>query len=67
MADDVPYTDAEAEEAWQFVHRFGPSNAWTGTGGTAARLIGRLLRERERLVVEAARRETTAYWHSPHD
>ena len=46
----IPYSEAEAQEAWLFVNRFGPSNAWTGTGGTAARIIGRLLRERERLL-----------------
>lgn len=45
-----PYTDAEAAEAWLFVNRYGPSNSWTATGGTAARMIGRLLRERERLL-----------------
>lgn len=54
MPDDVPYTDAEAAEARQFVGRFGPSNAWTATNGTAARMIGRLLDERARLVQEVA-------------
>ena len=54
MPDDVPYTDAEAKEARQFVGRFGPSNAWTATNGTAARMIGRLLEERDRLVQEIA-------------
>lgn len=44
------YTEAEALEALLFVGRFGPSNAWTGTGGTAARMIGRLLKERQRLL-----------------
>lgn len=51
---DVPYTDAEAAEAWQFANRHGPANAWTATNGTAARMIGRLLRERERLLEEIA-------------
>lgn len=50
--DNVPYSDSEAVEAWQWVNRHGPSNAWTATGGTAARMIGRLLRERERLQRE---------------
>lgn len=50
MPDDVPYTDAEADEARQFANRLGPSNAWTATNGTAARMIGRLLEERRRLV-----------------
>lgn len=49
----VGYTDEEAAEAWTFVNRFGPSNSWTATGGTAARMIGRLLIERERLIHEA--------------
>jgi hypothetical protein len=46
------YSDEEAKEAWLFVNKFGPSNAWTGTGGTAARIIGRLLVERDRLLSE---------------
>ncbi len=48
--DPLPYTEAEAEEARLFVGRFGPSNAWTATNGTAARMIGRLLEERRQLV-----------------
>lgn len=48
----VPYGDEEAREAWLFVNKYGPSNAWTGFGGTAARMIGRLLKERERLIEE---------------
>jgi len=63
-----PYTEDEAREAWLFVNRHGPSNAWTATGGTAARMIGRLLKERERLLAELARREErTPYWLQPHD
>ena len=53
----VPYSEAEADEAWLFVGRFGPANAWTATNGTAARMIGRLLEERERLLVMLASRE----------
>lgn len=45
-----PYTDSEAAEARQWVNRHGPANAWTGTAGTAARMIGRLLGERSRLI-----------------
>jgi hypothetical protein len=56
----VPYSDAEADEAWQFVGRYGPSNSWTATNGTAARMIGRLLEERERLLVIIAARENIA-------
>lgn len=48
--EDVPYTDAEAAEAWLWVNRHGPSNSWTAGNGTAARMIGRLLKERERLL-----------------
>jgi len=46
----TPYSEAEAIEARQFVARYGPANAWTATAGTAARIIGRLLKERERLA-----------------
>jgi hypothetical protein len=46
----TPYSEAEAIEARQFVARYGPANAWTATAGTAARIIGRLLKERERLI-----------------
>jgi len=48
--EPVPYTDDEATEARLFVGRYGPSNSWTATNGTAARMIGRLLAERERLL-----------------
>jgi len=56
----VPYSEDEAQEAWQFVGRYGPSNSWTATNGTAARMIGRLLEERERLLVMLAARENIA-------
>jgi len=52
-----PYTEAEAEEARLFVGRHGPSNAWTATNGTAARMIGRLLEERARLLALLAVQE----------
>ena len=57
MEARVPYSEAEADEAWLFVGKFGPANAWTATNGTAARMIGRLLEERERLLVMLAARE----------
>lgn len=61
MADQrVPYSEDEAQEAWLFVGRYGPSNSWTATNGTAARMIGRLLEERERLLVMLAARENIA-------
>ena len=53
----VPYSEDEAQEAWLWVNRHGPSNSWTATNGTAARMIGRLLEERERLLVMLAARE----------
>ena len=56
----IPYSDAEADEAWLFVGRHGPSNSWTATNGTAARMIGRLLEERERLLAIIAARENIA-------
>jgi hypothetical protein len=49
----VPYSEDEAQEAWLFVGRYGPANAWTATNGTAARMIGRLLEERERAIIAA--------------
>lgn len=66
--DREPYTEAEAAEAWTWVNRHGPSNAWTASTGTAERMIGRLLKERERLLVRLARYETKPpYWMEPHD
>jgi hypothetical protein len=56
----VPYSEEEAQEAWLFVGRYGPLNSWTATNGTAARMIGRLLEERERLLVMLAARENIA-------
>ena len=53
----IPYSEDEANEAWLWVGRFGPSNSWTATNGTAARMIGRLLEERERLLAMLAARE----------
>jgi hypothetical protein len=58
MADQrIPYSEDEAQEAWLFVGRYGPSNSWTATNGTAARMIGRLLEERERLMAIIAAKE----------
>lgn len=54
---DVPYSDDEAEEARLWVNRHGPSNAWTASNGVAARMIGRLLAERQRLLAEIAARD----------
>ncbi len=60
MNPRVPYTEDEAQEAWLWVGRHGPSNSWTATNGTAARMIGRLLEERERLLAMLASRENIA-------
>jgi len=53
----VAYSEDEAQEAWLFVGRYGPANGWTATNGTAARMIGRLLEERERLLAIIAAKE----------
>jgi len=53
----VAYGEDEAQEAWLFVGRHGPANSWTATNGTAARMIGRLLEERERLLAIIAAKE----------
>lgn len=55
MTSRPPYTDDEAREAKLWMGRHGPANAWTASNGTAARMIGRLLEERERLIAENAR------------
>jgi hypothetical protein len=55
-----PYTDAEAAEAREWSNRHGPSNAWTAGNGTAARMIGRLLNERDRLRLTDAELEAIA-------
>lgn len=57
MNPQVPYSEDEAQEAWLWVGRHGPANSWTATNGTAARMIGRLLEERERLLAMLAARE----------
>lgn len=66
---EQPYSESEAREAWLFVNKYGPSNSWTAFGGTAARMIGRLLKERERLLAVIAERQNkdTPYWLNPHD
>ena len=51
------FTETEAEEARLWVGRHGPRNSWTASNGTAARLIGRLLKERERLLALLAAKE----------
>ena len=43
--------------------------AWTGTSGTLAADVMRLLRERQRLLAELARHaeRSPPYWQNPHD
>jgi hypothetical protein len=55
-----PYTEAEASEALIWVGRHGPCNSWTASNGTAARMIGRLLEERARLLALLAAKENIA-------
>ena len=45
-----PLGDDEAERMFLWTARYGPANSWTGCTGTAARMIRRLLEERERLL-----------------
>jgi hypothetical protein len=62
-----PLTDAYLAECEHRARRF--SGAYTGTSGTLAADVLRLLFELRRLKVEAARRaETTVpYWMAAHD
>lgn len=69
MSDPVPYTDDEAREAKLWAGRHGPANAWTASNGTAARMIGRLLQERERLTITEIERKAIQLaiaWLDPH-
>jgi hypothetical protein len=45
------------------------SGAYTGTSGTLAADVIRLLKERQRLLAELARKAEQAglYWYEPHD
>jgi hypothetical protein len=65
--DREPLTDAYLAECEQRARQF--SGAYTGTSGTLAADVMRLLFEVRRLKVEAARRaETTVpYWMAAHD
>jgi hypothetical protein len=65
--DRDPLTDAYLAECEQRARRF--SGAYTGTSGTLAGDVMRLLAEVRRLRVEAARQaETTVpYWMAAHD
>ena len=43
-------TNDELTQAEQLARRYGPANCWTGTSGTLAAWIGRLLNERSELI-----------------
>lgn len=45
-------TEQELIEAEQLARRYGPANCWTGTSGTLAAWIIRLLNERKELKRE---------------
>ena len=49
-ADDVAWIERRARKV-------GPANCWTGTSGTLAADVIRLLAERNRLLVEIAQRD----------
>jgi hypothetical protein len=36
MEARVPYSEAEADEAWLWVNRHGPSNSWTASNGSGS-------------------------------
>lgn len=64
--DPVPLTSDDLARMEHRARRF--SGAYTGTSGTLAGDVIRLLRERQRLLVEIARRdERQDYWRDAHD
>ena len=65
--DPSPLTEDDLAQMEHRARRF--SGAYTGTSGTLAGDVIRLLAERRRLLVELARiREGEgAYWREPHD
>ena len=65
--DPSPLTEDDLAQMEHRARRF--SGAYTGTSGTLAGDVIRLLAERRRLLVELARiREGDgAYWREPHD
>lgn len=64
-----PLTDAYLQQAEFDARRF--SGAWTGTSGTLAAHVMRLLAELSRvkgeMAVMRARHHERAYWREPHD
>ena len=64
---EQPLTSDDLAQMEHRARRF--SGAYTGTSGTLAADVIRLLKERQRLLAElAVRQEThTPYWQHPHD
>ena len=62
-----PLTDADLAQMEHRARRF--SGAYTGTSGTLAADVIRLLYERQRLLAELARNaeRVQPYWSQPHD
>ena len=62
-----PLTDDDLAQMEHRARRF--SGAYTGTSGTLAADVIRLLYERQRLLAELARKAEQArpYWYQPHD
>ena len=63
----APLTEDDLAQMEHRARRF--SGAYTGTSGTLAADVIRLLYERQRLLAELARSAERAepYWHQPHD
>lgn len=62
-----PLTDSYLEECRMRANRY--QGQWTGTAGSLAADVRRLMWEIDRLKVELAKRDerATPYWLSPHD
>jgi hypothetical protein len=63
----APLTEDDLAQMEHRARRF--SGAYTGTSGTLAADVIRLLKERQRLLAELARNAERAqpYWSQPHD
>lgn len=63
----APLTEDDLAQMEHRARRF--SGAYTGTSGTLAADVIRLLKERQRLLAELARNAEKAglYWYEPHD
>jgi hypothetical protein len=64
-----PLTDDDLVQIERRARRSGAANCWTGTSGTLASDVMRLLAERNRLLIEIARRQEAQepYWRHAHD